>query len=930
MRIKILVVLLTMSVLIIGNTSSVLATEVLPFMNPDLEPELRAADLVSRMTLTEKIAQSGHKAPAIYRLGVSSYGYWNEALHGVARSGLATSFPQSMALASTWNTELMYAVASAIADEARVYHNLHGKALTYWSPTINLARDPRWGRAEEAYSEDPYLTAEFGINFVKGMQGDDPNYLKTIATVKHFAANNSEYNRHHGSSNVDEKTLREYYLQPFKWTVEQAQPQSLMSAYNAVNGIPSSAHTELLTDILRVTWGFDGFVVSDYTAIRDIYMRHHYVESGAEAAAISVKAGTDLNAGDIYQTHIAEAIEAGYMTEADLDRALVRVFTARILTGEFEPANMKPYRDLRENELVSQEHTDLALGAAQEAIVLLKNEADFLPLDKEDITSIAVIGPNASSVQLGGYSGTPPFAITPLQGIANKLGVNIDPPGLKVEAEEFDQASGVRTEACEEGTENVGYIENYDYMVYRGLDFNNKTGIDVRIASEKSGGVLEVRLDSLTGPLITSFTIESTGNWQNWITLSSAFENISGTHDLYIRAVGGSGYLFNINWFRLTAPETEKQPSEKTIHYVLDDINEAVDAAKSSDVVVLVVGTNLGVADEGNDRKTLDLPGNQNELVKAVYQANPNTVVVLVSNSSLTINWIDEHIPAVISAWYDGQSQGTAIADVLFGDYNPGGKLTTTWYKSISDLAHIGDYSITDGKGRTYQYFTGEILYPFGYGISYTDFAYSNLRLDNKNLTPNGEVIISFDVQNTGNVAGDEVPQLYVRDVVARVERPIQELRGFTRVNLQPGETKTISFTLPYEALSFWDVSQSCWVVENGEFEIRIGSSAQDIRLSDMIIVSGEYVPELKNVTLRTDQVVYTVGEEVKLIVNGALSDDAVLDLSKCDVQYDFDPIMFTKTATGLQANKSGLCMISVLVTMDDKTVSAQAPVVVK
>ena len=901
------------------------------YLNPELPPELRAADLVSRMTLSEKISQMGHNAPAIMRLGVSGYGYWNEALHGVARSGLATSFPQAIALASTWDTDLMYEVASAISDEARVYYNLKGKGLSYWSPTINVSRDPRWGRAEEAYSEDPFLTAQFGISFVKGMQGENPDYLKTIATIKHFAANNSEYNRRHGSSDMDERTLREYYLPAFKATVEEANPFSLMTAYNAINGIPASAHKELVTDILRDQWGFSGYVVSDYGAISDVYSRHHYVATAPEAAAVCIKAGTDLNAGNIYQNNIAEAIEKGYMTEADLDLALVRIFEGRIRTGEFDPKAMDPYSYLGETHLASEEHADLALEAARKAIVLLKNENHLLPLNKDEISSIAVIGPNANSVQLGGYSGSPPFAISPLQGIADKLGVSIEIPGLKVEAEDYDRAVGVRIEDCEEGTQNVGYIENGDYMLYSKLDFTNKIGIDVRIASQTGQGTLEVRLDSLDGPLLASFDVVNTGGWQNWKTFSQAFEQVEGVHDLYLKSVGGSGYTFNINWFRLTEPETEAKPSDKRINYVLDDIEQAVAAARDSDVAIIVAGTNLGDADEGNDRSSLELPGNQNALVEAVFAANPNTIVVLVHNCSLAINWIEEHVPAVLSAWYNGQSQGEAIADVLFGDYNPGGRLTTTWYQSAEDLLPIGDYSIKDGLGRTYQYFKGDVLYPFGYGLSYTDFIYSNLVIENKNLTPYGELTISFDVKNIGDVAGEEVPQLYVHDVEASVDRPIKELKAFTRIYLEPGETKTITFTLPYDALSFWDVDNARWVVENGFFDIMIGASSEDIRLSDQIMVSGNYVPELKHVSLRTDKLIYQVGEEITLFINGAMTDDSIVDLSTSKIEYTVsEPSVLKNDGSGsISAQNPGLSMISIDVTVDNKTVSASAPVVV-
>ncbi|MEM3908320.1 MAG: glycoside hydrolase family 3 C-terminal domain-containing protein, partial [Nitrososphaerota archaeon] len=762
------------------------------------------------------------------------------ALHGVARSGLATSFPQAIAMSSTWDPDLVYEIASAISDEARVYNNLYGKGLTYWSPTINLARDPRWGRTEETYGEDPYLTSRLAVSFVRGMQGSDPKYLKTVATVKHFAANNSEFNRHNGSSDMDERTLREYYLPAFRAAVEEAGVYSVMSAYNAINGVPCSANKMLLTDILRNEWGFKGYVVSDCDAIYDIWANHHYVSTPAEAAAVAIKAGTDLNCGGTCQKCVGKAIADGLMTEADVDVALVRLFTARIRLGEFDPPEMVPYKAIPDSELCCQEHQELALRAAREAIVLLKNEKGLLPLDKNKIKSIAVIGPNADVCQLGGYSGTPPFTVTPLKGIADKLSTGVvyyaqgctigesggylyninwvkltSPSGsdLLIEAEDFDRGFGVQTEPCREGGRNVGYINHGDYTAYRGVDFTGKTGFEVRVASATQGGILEVRLDSLDGPVVCTIDVPGTGNWQDWITRSCNISGVDGVHDMYLRFV-----------------EREALPDP-------DQFEKAVEIARKSDVAVVVVGTDLRVADEGKDRTTLDLPGVQEELIKAVYEANPNTVVVLVTGFPLAINWTSEHVPAIIVAWYGGQSQGTAIADVLFGDYNPGGKLTTTWYKSVNDLPPLDDYRIRNG--RTYQYFTGTPLYPFGHGLSYTTFSYSNLRMSNVTITPGSEVKISVDIENTGSREGDEVVQLYVHDVDASVQRPIKELKGFQRVHLKPGEKKTVTFTLRHDSLAFWDETSKRFVVENGMFDILVGSSSADIRLVGQIEAAG-------------------------------------------------------------------------------------------
>lgn len=726
-----------------------------PYLDPDLPAEARARDLISRMTLEEKISQLGNTAPAIPRLGVPAYEWWNEALHGVARSGLATSFPQAIAMSSTWDPDLVYEIASAISDEARVYNNLYGKGLTYWSPTINLARDPRWGRTEETYGEDPYLTSRLAVSFVRGMQGSDPKYLKTVATVKHFAANNSEFNRHNGSSDMDERTLREYYLPAFRAAVEEAGVYSVMSAYNAVNGVPCSANKMLLTDILRNEWGFKGYVVSDCDAIHDIWANHHYVSTPSEAAAVAIKAGTDLNCGGTCQKSVGKAIADGLLTEEDVDTALIRLFTARIRLGEFDPPEMVPYKSIPDSELCSKEHQDLALRAAREAIVLLKNEKGLLPLDKNKIKSVAVIGPNADVCQLGGYSGTPPFAVTPLKGIADKLGVSPRTLGPQIEAANSSRESGSEVQLRNESGQNIGQLENGDrtaHVVY----------------------------------------------YAQGCTIGSKEENV--------------------------VPDPRR-------------FEEAVNIAKKSDVAIVVVGTDLAVADEEKDRTTLDLPGVQEELIKAVYEANPNTVVVLVNGFPLAINWTNEHVPAIIAAWYGGQSQGTAIADVLFGDYNPGGRLTTTWYKSVDDLPPLADYSIRNG--RTYQYFRGVPLYPFGYGLSYTTFSYSNLRISRRTITPGSDVRISVDIENIGGRGGDEVAQLYIHDVDASVQRPIKELRGFQRVHLEPGEKKTVTFTLSYDSLAFWDEATKRFVVESGMFDIMVGSSSADIKLTGQIEAVG-------------------------------------------------------------------------------------------
>ncbi len=820
------------------------------FQDTSLSVDARVDDLIAQMTLAEKISQLGHNSAAISRLGVSSYNYWNEGIHGVARSGLATSFPVSIALSSTWNPDLIFEAATVISDEARVKNNTEGKGLTYWCPTINMARDPRWGRSEENYGEDVYLASRIAVSFIKGMQGNDPRYLKTVATAKHFACNNVEMNRYGISSNPDERSLREYYLPVFKACVKEAGVYSVMSAYNAVNGVPSPANRTLLTHILRNEWGFTGYVVSDCDAVRNIWDSHLYMATAPEATAISIRNGNDLNCGTTFPQSAASAISGGLLTEADIDNALKRVFKARFLLGEFDPASSVSYKSIPNGELDCGEHRDLALRAAREAIVLLKNDHSLLPLNIDSIDTIAIIGPNANTVQLGGYSGIPSVSVSALQGIAARFGVDIS--GGATEAENFSEQSGLRTEACTEGGSNIGYIENGDYAVYNNVDFDTgRVKLDLRVASNTDGGTIEVLLDSSTGPSLGKFTVPGTGGWQNWTTLTVDIPKTSGTHKVYAIFTGGSGYLYNINWLKFyNEGDVDPTAGIGPVCYALGcgvtdainqaEIDKAVAFAKKSDVAVVVCGTDLSVADESLDRTSINLPGAQEQLIKAVYHANPRTILVLVTGASLSVNWAQDSIPAILCAWYDGQSQGTAIADVIFGDYNPGGKLTTTWYKSVTDLPSMADYDIK--HNRTYMYFNRIPLYPFGYGLSYTAFSYHNLTLSSNSLSPGQSITLSADITNTGEVAGDEIVQLYVHVNSSSVKRPVKELRGFSRVEIQADSTKTVTFELNHEDLQYYDEDTRVFSVEDGDVEILIGSSSQDIRLDSQIVVTGSLI----------------------------------------------------------------------------------------
>ncbi len=718
------------------------------FMNPDLSFEERATDLVSYLTLEEKIAQMSNDAPAIERLGVPDFNYQGEALHGIAEAAggkymAATSFPQSIAMGSTWNPDLMLRVASAISDEARAFYNMGEMDISFWSPNINMLRDPRWGRNDEAYSEDPFLMSRIAVAFVRGLQGDDPIYLKSIAAPKHFVANNSEFNRHDGTSDVSERWLREYYFPSFKACFHEGGAFSTMCAYNRVNGVPACGNDWLQNKVLREEWGFEGYVVSDCGAIEDIYENHKYVSTPEEASALAVKSGCDLNCGFVYEDALLKAVKQGLVSETEIDKSVQRLFLARFKLGMFADPDEVPYNKIGENVVESKKHRELALEAARESIILLKNENNSLPIS-DDVKSLAVIGPNADAAVLGAYSGKPSRKISVLQGIREK---------------------------------------------YSGK---------VKIHYERGCNI--------TSPDKIDFDPDE--------------------------VVGFKGPEEELEELEMIREEYLKETSEND--EVL--IKRAEELAAKVDQVVLVMGTNRFISNEESDAENLQWPGNQGELIRRVYQSNPNVVLVLVNGFQITMNWEKAHIPAIVESWYAGQEQGLAIAEVLFGDYNPGGKLPVTYYQSEENLPPIEDYDIT--KGRTYWFFDREVLFPFGHGLSYTSFEYSKLGLDLESSSISSpSVKVSVEIKNMGPVQGDEVVQLYLKDIQSDEVQASKKLRDFKRVSLNPGESKTLEFKLDKEDFKFWSEKEKGWHLEPGEFEIQVGSSSEDIRMRRLINV---------------------------------------------------------------------------------------------
>ncbi len=689
-----------------------MAKNQLPLYKDPKQPiEKRVDDLISRMTLEEKATQMPNAAKAIERLDVPQYDYWNECLHGIGRGGVATVFPQAIGMAATWSTDTISKMADIISDEARAkYHNAIKNGirkrylgLTFWSPNINILRDPRWGRAQETYGEDPYLTARLAVEFVKGLQGDDPKYLKLVATPKHFAAHSGpEANRHSFDAKVSQRDLRETYLPAFEACIKEAKAESIMSAYNRLNGEPCSGSKTLLLDILRDEWGFKGYIVADCGALDDIPKGHKVTKTLPETAALAVNASCDLDCSDtmygnrlVFLESIVDAVKQGLLSEKKVDAALRRLFTARFKLGMFDPDEMVPYAKTPYEVNDCQKHRDYAAEVSRQSIVLLKNQNNALPLNK-NLKTIAVIGPNADNLEtlLGNYYGDPSKYVTPLQGIKNKA-----------------------------AKANILYAKGCD----------------------------------------------------------------------------------------ITKPD----PSEQ----------EAVDIAKKADVVIMVLGLtskyegeegDAAGSDGGGDRIKIGLPVVQQQLLEKIYAIGKPVVLVIANGSSLAVNWADENVPAIVEIWYPGEEGGTALANVLFGDYNPAGRLPVTFYKSAEQLPPFGDYSM---KNRTYRFMTDIPLYPFGYGLSYTTFEYSHLVIKPKKAKTGDKINVSVDVTNTGKLAGDEVVQLYISHLEASVPAPLRQLQGFKRINIKAGQTKTVRFTLePKQLAVFTDDGKR--IVEPGKIRI--------------------------------------------------------------------------------------------------------------
>ena len=830
------------------------------YLNTKLSFEERADNLLSQLTLEEKADLMRYDSPAIDRLGIPAYNWWNECLHGVGRSGLATVFPQAIGMAAMWDSQQMFDIATVISDEARAKHhdyvskNKRGiyQGLTFWTPNINIFRDPRWGRGMETYGEDPYLTAELAIPFIKGLQGDDPNYLKLVATAKHFAVHSGpESNRHSFDVYPSDYDLAETYLPHFKRSVQEAKAYSVMCAYNRLRGEPCCGD-KYLEDLLRNKWGFEGYIVSDCGAISDFYREnaHHIVNTPAEASAKAVQAGTDLNCGDTYARGLIEAVKQNLITEAELDVSVKRLLLARLKLGMFDPDNKVKYAQISIDVVDSESHRLLALQTARKSMVLLKNQDKLLPFSK-DVKKVAVIGPNAndSEVLLGNYNGYPSKEITPLKGIIEKLpnaevtfaqGCAVAeklPYFTVIPADYFYTDKSLQTKGLtaeyfdnnklEGAAKHTQVDNNIDFVWWHEAPFEDMNHEEFSIRWK---GVLVPPVTgeyAIGGEAFSGYKLSVDGK----VVTQGRDQHHARKNYEYLHFEAGKSYEIEVEYL-----QDKTEYAHVKILWDVPNPNlkqEAIELAKNSDLVILCMGLSPLLEGEemrvkvegfaGGDRLDIKLPAVQTELMKEIQKLGKPTVLVLLNGSAVAFNWEVENIPAIIEAWYPGQSGGTAIADVIFGDYNPAGRLPVTFYKDINQIPEFDNY---DMKGKTYRYFEGQPLYEFGYGLSYTTFEYKVKNISSSVKT--GEnITVSVDVTNTGNLDGDEVVQLYVSLPESKLQKPIRSLQGFKRVHLKKGETQTVEFTL--KPLQFAARNNdNVPVVEAGKVQVSVGGKQPD------------------------------------------------------------------------------------------------------
>ena len=897
-----LVLITIMALSVYGQTES---TEVHKYQDISLSFETRAMDLVMQMTLDEKIAQLGDKSPAIPRLGIPEYNWWNECLHGVARSGKATVFPQAIGMAASFDTDMMKKVADIISDEARAKHheairNENYKrytGLTFWSPNINIFRDPRWGRGHETYGEDPYLTGQMGIQFVKGLQGDDPKYMKLVATAKHFAVHNGpEPDRHTFNVTPNTRDLWETYLPAFEDLVVDAKVYSIMGAYNRVDGESSSASWLLLEDILRNKWSFEGYVVSDCGAINDIHAFHKIVNTPEEAAAIGVRKGCDLNCGNIYQNHLKKAIKLGLIEEGEVDRSLYRLVLAKMKLGMFDPSEQVPYANIPFELNDSESHNEMALVMAQKSMTLLKNDG-VLPLNKNKLKKIVVIGPNADNIEAlrGNYYGSASHPVTVINGIKQAVGNDVEVSYTKGvplviydnNEEEFPIIDSKYLFTLDESGEKVQGLTGHYFnnkklegkadfirvdpqIKFKWLRTESPTSTEVAQGIISPDNAIQDESFSIrwTGKLRAPITgtyklgVSSDDGCRLWINGEKIVEgwSIHNRKEAILSEIDlekGKTYDIKLEYYENFAV-AEVNLIWETPEYIANNKNvdptilsqETLEDVKNADIAIFVGGLdatwegeemkNLAGIEGFNrgDRTKIELPQLQLNALKAMKETGTPVIFVSMAGSAISFDGLEKELDAILMAWYPGQRGGDAVADVLFGNYNPAGRLPVTFYSSTDELADFKDYNMRAGKGFTYRFYTGEALYPFGHGLSYTHFEYSNLIIDKTTLNNSDTLSLSVEVKNTGKLDGEEVVQLYIKDLESDIWMPVKKLRKFDRISLKKGESKTVEFELNVSKdFRYYDPMGRKYKVEPGSFEIQIGASSQDIRLQKTVTV---------------------------------------------------------------------------------------------
>jgi beta-glucosidase len=833
------------------------AEETLLFRDTTKPVDERVRDLISRLTLEEKAMLLDHRGPTLERFNIRS-DQWNQCLNGVKWDRPTTLFPICLAMAATWDTNLVHEVANVLSDEARaIYNGWHldpkaegeHKGLIYRAPVINIERNPYWGRNHEAWGEDPYLCGRMAVAYVRGLQGDDPKFLKIAATLKHYAVNNVEANRQSLNAVVSERMLREYWLPHFREAVVEGGAMSLMASYNAINGTPNNVNRWLLTELLKNEWKHEGFVVSDLGGVRTMVTGH---EKGGmtyeDAVAKSVMAGCDFSDKE-YAANIPSAVRNGKLTMERLDDALFRVLRVRFLLGEFDAFESGPYSKIPPDVVCSPAHRAVALKAAQKSIVLLKNEKNVLPLDRSKLKRIAVIGPLADCVVLNNYNGKPGETVTALQGIKDRAGAGVEvlvARGCAVSAGGGTVETKVDKEAGFSGGKSLKLDANSagEFIEFAiNVPAPGKYEISLTYKSFLSRGIYRLGIDGAEqGGPVDMFATK--GEYDRTASFGTKTFDKAGVKQFRFTSNGknpaSSGFSGHFDRIVLTGPKEVAIEVEQAKFVTgggseATEIGKAADAARNADIAIVFVGTDASVEQEARDRKTLGLTGAQEELVKAVFAANPKTIVVQMSAGPLTVPWLKENIPAMLQAWWPGEEGGHAIADILFGDANPAGRLPHTVYASEAQVPPQDEYDIT--KGYTYMYVNGDPLFAFGHGLSYTQFKYSNFRLSSEKISARENVTATVDVENTGTRAGDEVVQLYTRAIAPSVKRPAKELRGFVRIALKPGEKKSVTLAIPAEKLAFWDEKTHRFLVEPGDHEISVGASSSDIRATSRLAV---------------------------------------------------------------------------------------------